>query len=272
MPTIENPEEVVKVRAYMSSLQKAIDGIGVRPRVFYRYPFDHVSLALVSKAFSLSNALLVLLDAGLAEEAYGLSRSLVECALTLRYISQDRAKLNERTVRYMAFEIKDKQYWMHWALQTATDEEMKRKIYERAKEFNIKADPNGVKEHWSGKNGFAWKTNLDDHPLDNSVTTETAKKSTYATEYHATSSYLHCFSPVVNNLLPKSFVPFEVRESSGEFERPSQKTLFTLISYLHSCVAYALYGMNCDQPATINDLFSDILASLMPFRMLNFVE
>ncbi len=158
---------------------------------------------------------------------------------------------------------------MHWAIQGASDEEMKRKIYEHAKEWDIKADPTGVKKHWSGKDGFAWRVNLQDHPLDNATTQETAKKAHYAVEYHATSSYVHCFSPVVDNLLPKSFIPFEVRELSGEYERPSQKTLFTLISYLHSCTVYALYGMNCDRPAAIDSLFSEILASLLPFRKLH---
>jgi len=269
MPPVENPEEVKKVRAYVAALQEAIGKIGIRPRVFYRYPFDHISLALVSKAFSLSNALLILLDAGNAEEAYGLSRSIVECALTLRFLTQDRAKLNERTYRYMVFEAKDKEYWMHWALQHASGGEMERKIRDHAKQFDIKDDPSGVRKHWSGKDGFAWKINLEDHPLDNATSTDIVKKATYAVEYHATSSYVHCFSPVVNNLLPREFVPFEVKESSGEFERPSQKTLLTLISYLHNCVVYTLFGMNVDRPASVNQMFSDALASLMPFRKLH---
>jgi hypothetical protein len=58
--------------------------------------------------------------------------------------------------------------------------------------------------------------------------------------------------------------PFEVRESSREWRNPSQVTLIILISYLHSCVAYVLYGMNLERTQKMNDLFSDTLTSLFP--------
>ncbi len=73
------------------------------------------------------------------------------------------------------------------------------------------------------------------------------KKATYAVEYHGISSYVHCYSPAVSNFLPSERAPFKVRESSGERHNSSQVTFFILISYLHSCVAYALYGMNLER-------------------------
>ena len=60
----------------MQALREEIAGLKVYPRTFARYPFDHIGLALVSKAFSISNALLALLEAGFADEAFGLTRSL----------------------------------------------------------------------------------------------------------------------------------------------------------------------------------------------------
>jgi hypothetical protein len=72
MPAIENQDEVDRVRAYMQALQKEISSLGILPRTFARFPFDHIGLALLSKAFSISNVLLLLLEAGFAEEAFGL--------------------------------------------------------------------------------------------------------------------------------------------------------------------------------------------------------
>jgi hypothetical protein len=74
MPSIDNQDEVDRVRSYMQALQNEISGLKVYPRIFVRYPFDLIGLALVSKAFSISQALLVLLEAGFADEAFGLSR------------------------------------------------------------------------------------------------------------------------------------------------------------------------------------------------------
>jgi hypothetical protein len=158
---------------------------------------------------------------------------------------------------------------MHYALEHAVGQPMELKILEHAKQFDLKADPRGTEKHWSGKKGFAWRVNLEDHPLDNVASTELAKKSTYAVEYHGTSRFVHCYSPAVSNFLPTEGAPFEVRDSSAEWEKPSQKTLFILISYLHSCVAYALFGLNLERTEAMNDLFSDTLASLLPYRKAN---
>jgi hypothetical protein len=266
MPTIDNQEEVNRVRSYIEALRDEFSKIGICPRSFAAFPFDHIGLALVSKAFSISHALLVLLEAGFAEEALGFSRTLVECALTLRFLTQDRDKLLKRTWDYAHFEVTDKQFWMHHALKHVTGTDVEREIRDFAKRFDLKDDPTLVRTHWSGKEGFAWRVNLEDHPLDNASNTELAKKSAYAVEYHATSSFVHCFSPVVNNFLPSEGIAFRIRESSGEFEKPSQKVLFILIDYLHSCVAYALFGINEERTKRMNDLYSEILASLLPYR------
>jgi hypothetical protein len=92
MPTIDNLDEVNRVRAYIQALQKEITALKVYPRTFTRYPFDHIGLALVSKAFSLSNALLTLPEAKFADEAFGLSRSLMG-------VRSDRSKSRLRITR-----------------------------------------------------------------------------------------------------------------------------------------------------------------------------
>jgi hypothetical protein len=94
MPAIDNKDEVDRVRTYVRALRMEVARLKIFPRTFDRYPFDLIGLAIVSKAFSISAGLLVLLESGFAEEAYGLSRSLVECALTLRFLTQDQEKMN----------------------------------------------------------------------------------------------------------------------------------------------------------------------------------
>lgn len=52
--------------------------MGIMPRDPYKFPFDIVGLASVSKVFALAKACLNLLRSDLPDEAFGLSRSIVE--------------------------------------------------------------------------------------------------------------------------------------------------------------------------------------------------
>ncbi len=64
---------------------------------------DKVVLAHVSKSLNVATAVMCLIDAGLSDEAFGLSRTMVEVALNLRFItnrySEQRAK---RFVHYLS--------------------------------------------------------------------------------------------------------------------------------------------------------------------------
>jgi hypothetical protein len=92
-----NVEEIKKVRTYIKIAEAEINKLRIIPRLAYRYPFDSVALATLSKAFALSKACLKLLTSRLQDEAYGLSRTLVECATNLRYLTADPALQNQRT-------------------------------------------------------------------------------------------------------------------------------------------------------------------------------
>jgi Family of unknown function (DUF5677) len=60
---------------------------------------DTVILGLMSKAVKVAEGVVVLLDAGLPDEAFGLSRTLVEAALSLRFITN---RYTERRARRFA--------------------------------------------------------------------------------------------------------------------------------------------------------------------------
>ena len=64
---------------------------------------DRVVLAHISKALSLSQSILCLVEAGFPEEAFGLSRTLVEIALNLRFITNRYSERRaQRFVHYFA--------------------------------------------------------------------------------------------------------------------------------------------------------------------------
>jgi hypothetical protein len=266
--SVDRTTEIQIVREYVDAVEREFNALKIRPRLFVLYPFDMIGLGLLSKAFGLARAGFVLLDSGMEDEAYGMMRSLVECALTLRFLTQDEDVriFYKRAYDYMRFAIADKQYWMHWALQNGAGEPIEAEILKHAKEWKLEDDPKLVKKHWSGKDGFAWKTNLEPHPLDGDKSTDLTKKSVYAVDYHQTSNFIHCFSTGIDNYLPDEFVPFEVFDGSRSSEPFFQKVIFMILRYVHACIAYTIFGLSMNRPKVFNDLFSAAVQSVAPYQ------
>jgi Family of unknown function (DUF5677) len=112
MNAAQKIEEVAKVRTYLGEAEAAIAAVGVIPRRFHFNKFDTIALAILSKAFSVARACLLLIESGFEDEAFGLCRSIVECAWSLRYLTQESEQIEKRTWQYINFLILDKQFWM----------------------------------------------------------------------------------------------------------------------------------------------------------------
>lgn len=263
MDPIEKAEEIAKVRWYIGQVELELE----KTRIFPRRPsfnkFDVIALSLVSKAFSITKACIHLLEGNFEDEAYGLCRAIVECAWVLRFLTQKPDELEERVSKYINFLLVDKQFWMYHARITAKDEETKAEIREYAKELDLHDDPTEVENHWSGNKGFAWKINQGDHPLDGPGTNQLSKSSEYAVHYHQTSSFLHCFEPVIENFLPDEKTPFKVKLADGKGGEPSQLVLYIVVTYLHACIGYTFFGLGLDRPSGLNEVFSQTINEKM---------
>jgi Family of unknown function (DUF5677) len=260
MDAAQKLEEVAKVRSYLGEAEAEIAKVGVIPRRLYYHKFDTVALAILSKAFSVAHACLLLIEGGYEDEAFGLSRSLVECGWTLRYLTQNAESIEGRTWKYLKFVILDKQFWMYHALATFKDEELKADIRAHGAELDLHDDPTEVEGHWSGQKGFAWFINQGEHPLDGPNETELSKATDYAVDYHQTSSYVHCYAPAVENFVPDEAKPFRVKLADGQGGEPGQSVLYILVRYLHACAAYTLFGMGLERPLRLNELFSEMIS------------
>lgn len=76
------------------------------PSYGYQYM---VALALYSKCITVAEATLVLIEAGFGDEAFGMTRTLVDIFLTLRYIANKDT--HERAKRYAQFAAKSSALW-----------------------------------------------------------------------------------------------------------------------------------------------------------------
>lgn len=264
MALVDRNKEFQLVRDYVNNAKREFDALALYTRRFDLYPFDMMGLGILSKAFSLANAVFVLLDAEMEDQAYALCRSIVECSLNLRYLTQDPGQLWTRTDGYMRFAVADKQYWMHWALQSAVGTPMEAKILEYGKKWGLTPDTKGASKHWSGEKGFAWVTNLKDHPLDGDKSTEFRKKSQYAVDYYQTSSYIHCYSTALDNFWPTECTQFSIEEHSRQPQ--FQKTLYIVLEYIHSSIAYTIFGLGMNRPQVFNELHSQTLQAMAPYE------
>jgi hypothetical protein len=257
--------EIKKVSRFVQVAESEMNRLGIYPRTPWMYPFDIVGLATVSKAIAVSKACLKLLNSGFPDEAYGLSRSIVECANNLRYMTADRDDLYDSRVRnYVRQHLADKAYWAHYCLELFAGRPEEKEIRDYMDAEGIVADTKPASRHWSGERGFVWDTMTIDHPLDGTVTTK-HKKISYAADYFQTSTFVHCSLPAVDNYAVGEATPFQVSTSTSLHET-TQSTLFIIFLYLHSTIAYALFGMNMDRPSKLQAIFQKTQDSLKPIE------
>lgn len=183
----------------MTNFEREVNRLGVVPRAARKFPFDIVGLASLSKAFAISKACLKLLASHCPDEAYGLSRLLVECATNLRYLSAVPSERDKRTHEFVKFAKADKAFWYHYALSSAKTSKEKKELHAYARQMGITDNPKLARQHWSGQPGsFVWNTTLEDHPIDGARTTDHRKKA-YAVDYYLTSAYVHCSLLAIDN-------------------------------------------------------------------------
>lgn len=260
-------DQIKIVRDYLQTMQTIVRDIAVYARV---YVFDQVILGLLSKSFSISDAALTLIENNHPEEAYGLCRSLVECGLNLRYLTQneDRAERESRALKFARFFFKEKQYWIYQAKQWITDVAALADIDRYTTENNIVPDVQPASEHWSEQGGFTWRCTNTDHPLDGQTYNLDRRKIEYAVDYHATSAYVHCSLEAIEYLLPPIryvYMPL-LKSLSDDEAQAGQKALYILVRYIYLATRYAMFGMEVEKTEVVDKEFSYALSKLRPIR------
>jgi Family of unknown function (DUF5677) len=99
--------EVEHIRAFLNYAKQSLNDAWYFPQSYgYQYL---VALALYSKSLTVAEATLVLLEAGFSDEAFGMTRTLVDIFLTLRYITNKDT--DARAKRYADFAAKSGAVW-----------------------------------------------------------------------------------------------------------------------------------------------------------------
>ena len=261
MPRPPNKAQIRKVQSYLKQAEAEVNKLGIIPRRAYRHPFDILGLATLSKVFALSRACLKLVTLNFPDEAFGLSRSIVECATILRYLTAEPALQDRSSRDFAKFAMADKAFWAHYALEHSADKKKELEIRQYMEQEGIVADTKPARRHWSGEDGFVWKALLSDHPLDGAKT-QTHRKAEHAVNYYYASQFVHCSSLAVDCYCPEEGTPCCISQSSG-LRKTGNSALFVITVSIHSSIGCALFGMNIDYPSKLNALCQKTLERLV---------
>jgi Family of unknown function (DUF5677) len=234
------------------------------PRDFRLYPFDTVGLELLSKSVSITRSCLILIGNTQSDEAFGLSRSLVEAALILRHITRDQSLMFRESQKFLRFAFADKNFWHFHARKTFKHPKSVEEINHYTSGWKFAdGNPMAATRTWSDKYN-AWKAQTEDHPLDTEDDAQEERIGSHAVAYTQASFFVHCTQPSLDNFFPQAGMPFEIRRSSAKFVDSRGTIFYVLLTNLHKVVLYVLFGLNFDTPASLVELFNKILDNAEP--------
>jgi len=105
---VMDEEDIGNVRKLLQAVSRFVATLELYPR--RNVVNDAVLLALLSKAIRTGEAVCLLVEQGFGDEAFGLSRTMVLLALSVRYIANDPA-FDKRCERYIRYFAKDHENW-----------------------------------------------------------------------------------------------------------------------------------------------------------------
>lgn len=245
------------LRSYMAEARAAIEGLGIHPRQAHRYPFDLIAMEHIAKVISIAEACLILLDSGKVGEAYGLSRSAVEVALSLRQITVNRDDVHSKCMKFGTYAQHVKNFWLYYFRQMHPGVPDSAEVAAEVNEWELTGDPEPAREQWVN----TWKTALLVHPLDPPIpvgsvlTAELIKKANYSIDYFQTSQYVHCSQVAMDWFVPEEGTPFIFSAPKPTVEHAPGAIINILLVYRHWVIAYALWGLRIDFPAALRTAF-----------------
>jgi hypothetical protein len=253
---------VAAVRDYVVSARALVNNIGIPVPEVADGPFDWICLAHLSKVFALADSCLILLKKKHPDEAFGLSRTIVECAANLRYLTQDPVERATRTQLFVEYAEKERRYWLEQIRVHVEDPGMREDAerFAEVKEVEKRGHkPLAALGHWSGLSNFVWKATGMDHPLDGDTNPLSLRKKSYAAEYHSTSHYVHCSEWGLRNYHPVAGQAYSLRDSSGEYDETASKLLHLIVVHLHESIRYALSGIGISPPNGLQEMFTELV-------------
>jgi len=244
--------EIEHVRKFVAYAKLRVNEAWIYPPVnAYRYM---VALALYSKCITVAEAILSLLDAGFSDEAFGMTRTLVDIFITLHYIANNDTE--ERARRYAQFSAKDSEVWAEVT-----------KTYWPA---NVQPLPERIKRiaatyrsphHWSGHTVKEMALEPDTSEVDPATGNPAVHDFAYRVIYRWTSHYVHpTIGALRNHLVQAGRDNFVVR--SGNAQNMGHMTVFNVASYFVNTLICFYRCIGDPQPTRLSNWGGALVAHI----------
>ena len=205
---------------------------------------------------------MILLKEAQPDEAYSLSRTLVECALILRHLTRNEQEKFSESAKFIEFSRTTKNFWLHHVRRNIAGDLSDQDTSRYAEEWGLSdAKPREIFRGWSG-DFQTFDCLKKDHPLDAPNTLD-VRISAHAVDYTQPSQFVHCSQQALDNFAPNIGVPYQLKSSVGESVDTHPHVLFILITYLHEVVNYCLFGLALDRPDSLDRHFNKTLQQIV---------
>jgi hypothetical protein len=245
--------EIEHVRRFVTYAKHCLDQAGYYPPVnAHRYM---VALALYSKCITVAEAVLALIDAGFGDEAFAMTRTLVDVFITLRFITN--RDTDDRAKRYAHFTAKESEQW----------EKVAREFWPQNPAPPLSTETKEIaatfpRPHkWSGKSVWEMATEDDTFENDPSTGKPLVHSFAYRVVYRWTSLYVHpTVGALWNHLVQAGRDVFKVR--SWDRRDMRHMALFNTAAYLSNTMVAFHRCMGDPQPSRLGTWSGAIMAHL----------
>ncbi|HEY1901429.1 MAG TPA: DUF5677 domain-containing protein [Terracidiphilus sp.] len=205
-PEVVHSENLAAVKDYLAGWKACLDSKGIWVIEPYARLYDSIAFSTLNKAYRLSQACLHLIDKGFSDEAYGLSRSVLECAINLRYLILNQDEIDLRSNNFLDFFHAERKHFLELCRTQIKDKDALARIETRAKSEGVDkrwSDPRKRRiSDWKKLESHDWdgfKIVTQPHPLDADLNHRCQILRHYSTAYRASSAMVHCSIRALDN-------------------------------------------------------------------------
>jgi hypothetical protein len=245
-----DPKDIQSVRSLLTTVTTFVNELGIYPRGRGIFS-DAVLLAIVSKCIRLGEAICLLVESEFEAEAFGVSRTMFELALSARHIFDDPFPRSARFVHYFA---KDREIWTkliakYYPNAKPQFSENQQKLLQIAAEIK---DPH----RWTGKS--VRELAMEESALEIDEHGKPIKwEYDYEVIYKWTSHFVHGTVIAVDEHAVEINEPFRI--ITGHRNNQGGMALFNVVLYLRRALTAALTSMNYKIKQEVADEFDNVL-------------
>jgi len=269
-PDLIYSQNLAAVKQYLAGWKACLDSSGIWVIEPNARLYDSIAFSMLNKAYRLSQACICLIEAGFSDEAYGLSRSVLECAINLRYLTLNREEIDLRSNNFLNFFHAERRHFLELCRKQIQDKDALERI-------ESLAQVEGVDDSWPGpnirrindwkkienRNWDGFKIVTETHPLDADLNGRCPILAHYSTAYRAASAMVHCSIRALDNTFAISNFPYKVAEGLKTNYDHRFEPLMTVVAGIYLSVSYALFGAGLDRTEDFDMQFDTCCADLM---------